>query len=154
MVASNYLMDTHGVLQIGPATEKQFGRAHYKDLLASFSGTQLLLGRCGSTEVGYIDPTMFAGDKPPRQLLLAGKSWRITEVEWRRQTVWLEPTREGGTARWTGSGRTLSREIAQGILRALRQSASERTVISKRTRIELEQVSQNLPDGAKTEPCL
>lgn len=148
MVACSYLMDTHGVLQIGPATEKQFGRAHYKDLLASFSGTQLLLGRYGSAEVGYIDPTMLAGDKPPHLLLLAGKSWRITEVDWKRQTVWLEPTKEGGTARWTGSGRTVSREIAQGILRALRQGASEHTVISKRARIELEQVCQDLPDAA------
>ena len=37
-------MDTDGVLQIGPTTEKQFGRAHYKGLLASFSGAQLLSG--------------------------------------------------------------------------------------------------------------
>ncbi|ABM39559.1 DEAD/DEAH box helicase [Polaromonas naphthalenivorans] len=146
MVASSYLMDTHGVLQIGPATEKQFGRAHYKDLLASFSGTQLLLGRCGSAEVGYIDPTMLAGDKPVRLILLAGKSWRITEIDWKRQTVWLEPAKEGGTARWNGSGRTLSREIAQGILRALRQGAGEHTVISKRARLEIEQVTQDLPE--------
>ncbi|MEP6587320.1 MAG: DEAD/DEAH box helicase [Polaromonas sp.] len=146
MVASSYLLDTHGVLQIGPATEKQFGRAHYKDLLASFSGTQLLLGRCGGAEVGYIDPTMLAGDKPVRLILLAGKSWRITDIDWKRQTVWLEPAKEGGTARWTGSGRTLSREIAQGILRALRQGPGEHAVISKRARLELEQLTQDLPD--------
>lgn len=146
MVASSHLMDTQGVLQIGPATEKQFGRAHFKDLLASFSGTQLLLGRCGGAEVGYIDPTMLAGDKPPRLLLLAGKSWRITDIDWKRQTVWLEPAKEGGTARWTGSGRTLSREIAQGILRALRQGAGEHTVISKRARLEIEQAIEDLPE--------
>ena len=153
MVATSYLLDTYGVLQIGPATEKQFGRAHYKDLLASFSGTQLLLGRCGSAEVGYIDPTMLAGDKPPRLLLLAGKSWRITEVDWKRQTVWLEPAKEGGTARWTGSGRTLSREIAQGILHALRQGAGEHTVISKRALLEIEQVIEDLPE-TESDPAL
>jgi ATP-dependent Lhr-like helicase len=146
MVDASFLMDTHGVLQIGPTTEKQFGRAHYKDLLASFSGTQLLLGRCGGAEVGYIDPTMLAGDKAPGLILLAGKSWRITEIDWKRQTVWLEPAKEGGTVRWTGSGRTLSRDIAQGILHALRQGAGEHTVISKRARLELEQVTQDLPD--------
>jgi ATP-dependent Lhr-like helicase len=43
MVASGYLMDADGLLQIGPITETQFGRARYKDLLASFSGAQLLL---------------------------------------------------------------------------------------------------------------
>jgi ATP-dependent Lhr-like helicase len=146
MVDSNYLMDTHGVLQIGPTTEKQFGRAHYKDLLASFSGTQLLLGRFGGVEVGYIDPTMLTGDKPNRLILLAGKSWRITEIDWKRQTVWLAPTKEGGTARWSGSARTLSREIAQGILRALRQGAGEHTVISKRARLEITQIIEDLPE--------
>ncbi|MBH2042932.1 MAG: DEAD/DEAH box helicase [Comamonadaceae bacterium] len=153
MVASSFLMDTHGVLQIGPATEKQFGRVHYKDLLASFSGSQLMLGRCGGAEVGYIDPTMLAGDKAPGLILLAGKSWRITEVDWKRQTVWLEPAKEGGTARWTGSGRTLSREIAQGILHALRQGAGEHTVISKRALLEIEQVIEDLPE-TESDPAL
>lgn len=147
MVDSGYLMDTDGVLQIGPTTEKQFGRAHYKDLLASFSGAQLLLGRFGSVEVGYIDPTVLTGKKEDRLILLAGKSWRITEVDWKRQTVWLEPTKEGGKARWTGSGRTLSREIAQGILRALRQGTGEHTVISKRARIEIDQIIEDVPDA-------
>lgn len=146
MVDAGYLMDTDGVLQTGPATEKQFGRAHYKDLLASFSGAQLLLGRFGSMEVGYIDPTMLTGEKQDRLILLAGKSWRITDVDWKRQTVWLEPVKEGGKARWTGSGRTLSREIAQGILRALRVGTGEHTVISKRARVEIEQILEDVPD--------
>ena len=91
MVDLGYLMDVDGVLQISPMTEKQFGRAHYKDLLASFSGAQLLLGRFGAMEVGYIDPTMLTGEKQDRLILLAGKSWRITDVDWKRRTVWLEP---------------------------------------------------------------
>lgn len=146
MVNSGYLMNVDGVLQIGPMTEKQFGRAHYKDLLASFSGAQLLLGRCGAMEVGYIDPTMLTGEKQDRLILLAGKSWRITEVDWKRRTVWLEPAKEGGKARWTGTGRTLSREIAQGILRALRQGTQGPTVISKRASLQIEQILEEVPD--------
>lgn len=146
MVDTGYLMDTDGMLQIGPMTEKQFGRAHYKDLLASFSGAQLLLGRFGSVEVGYIDPTMLTGERQDRLILLAGKSWRITDVDWKRKTVWLEPAKEGGKARWTGSGRTLSREIAQGIFRALREGTGEHAVISKRAHLEIDQVIEDLPD--------
>lgn len=146
MVQSGYLDEADGLLQIGPMTEKQFGRAHYKDLLASFSGAQLLLGRFGSVEVGYIDPTMLTGEKMDRLILLAGKSWRITDVDWKRKTVWLEPAKEGGKARWTGSGRTLSREIAQGIFRALREGTGEHAVISKRARLEIDQVVEDLPD--------
>lgn len=146
MVALGFLMDVDGVLQIGPMTEKQFGRAHYKDLLASFTGAQLLLGRFGNVEVGYIDPTMLTGDKEGRLILLSGKSWRITDVDWKKRVVWLEPVKEGGKARWTGSGRTLSREIAQGILRGLHQGAGEHTIISKRARAQIGQIIEDVPD--------
>ena len=146
MLVLGYLMDVDEVLQIGPMTEKQFGQAHYKDLLASFTGIQLLLGRCGNVEVGYIDPTMLTGDKLGRLILLSGKSWRITDVDWKKRVVWLEPVKEGGKARWTGSGRTLSREIAQGILRGLHQGAGEQTIISKRARAQIELVMEEVPD--------
>ena len=146
IVQTGYLTDTDGVLQIGPMTEKQFGRSHYKDLLASFSGAQLLLGRFGNMEVGYIDPTMLTGEKQDRLILLAGKSWRITEVDWKRRTVWLKPAKEGGKARWKGTGRTLSREIAQGILRALREGTQGPTVISKRASLQIEQILEEVPD--------
>jgi len=147
MLALGFLMDLDGVLQIGPMTEKQFGRAHYKALLASFTGAELLLGRFGSAEVGYIDPTMLTGDKEGRLILLSGKSWRITDVDWNKRLVWLEPAREGGKARWTGSGRTLSREIAQGILRGLQQGVGAHTVISRRARGQIEQIMEDVPDA-------
>jgi ATP-dependent Lhr-like helicase len=89
---------------------------------------------------------MLTGDKEGRLLLLSGKSWRITDVDWKKRVVWLEPVKEGGKARWTGSGRTLSREIAQGILRGLHQGAGEHTVISKRARAQTEQIVEDVPD--------
>ncbi len=146
MVALGYLMDVDGVLQIGPMTEKQFGRAHYKDLLASFTGAQLLLGRFGNVEVGYIDPTMLTGEKQDRLILLSGKSWRISDVDWKKRVVWLKPVKEGGKARWTGSGRTLSHEIAQGILRGLHQGAGEQAIISRRTRAQIDLIMEEVPD--------
>ena len=145
MLRAGYLLDLAGVLQIGPMTEKQFGRAHYKDLLASFTGAQLLLGRFGSIEVGYIDPTMLTGDKPCRLVLLSGKSWRINDVDWKKRVVWLEPASEGGKARWIGSGRSLSLEITQGILRGLHQGVGAPTVISKRAQAQLEQIMEEIP---------
>lgn len=152
MAQLGFLLETDGVLQIGPATEKQYGRAHYKDLLASFSGAQLLLGRFGSVEVGFIDPMMLAGDKENRLILLAGKSWRIIDVDWKRQTVWLEPAKEGGKARWTGSGRTLSREIAQGIFRALHEDegVGKHAAISKRAQLEIDEIGEFIPETCST----
>jgi ATP-dependent Lhr-like helicase len=88
---------------------------------------------------------MLTGEKQDRLILLAGKSWRITDVDWKRRTVWLEPAKEGGKARWTGTGRTLSREIAQGILRALREGTQGPTVISKRAGLQIEQIIEEVP---------
>jgi ATP-dependent Lhr-like helicase len=151
MVGLGFLIKTKGLLQIGPTTEKIYGRAHYRDLLASFTGAQLLLGRYGKVEVGFIDPTMLTGDKQNRLILLAGKSWLIVDVDWKRQTVWLEPAKEGGKARWTGSGRNLSRAMAQAIMRAVHDGAGEHTIISKRARVQLDQIAKFIPDlGADT----
>jgi hypothetical protein len=47
--------------------------------------------------------------------LLARRSWRVTQVEWSKRIVWLEPAHESGKARWMGGARSLSREVCQGI---------------------------------------
>jgi ATP-dependent Lhr-like helicase len=146
MVEIGFLMKTQGCLQIGPTTEKIYGRAHYRDLLASFTGAQLLLGRYGKVEVGFIDPMMLTGDKPDRLILLAGKSWLVVDVDWKRQTVWLEPAKEGGKARWTGGGRNLSRTMAHAMMRALHDGVGQHTVISKRARMQLEEIEKFVPD--------
>jgi ATP-dependent Lhr-like helicase len=145
MTATGFLTQTEGLLEIGPETEKEYGRAHYRDLLASFSGAQLLLGRFGKVEIGYIDPMVLAGEKQNRLILLAGKSWRVVEVEWKRQTVWLEQAKEGGKARWTGSGRSLSRDVAQAIGRAVHGGPGDYTVMSKRAHAEIERMREFLP---------
>lgn len=147
MVQQGFLIESEGVLQIGPTTETNYGRAHYMDLLASFSGAQLLLGRFGTLEVGFIDPMMLVSEKEIKLVLLAGRSWHITDVDWKRQMVWLEPAKEGGTARWTGTGRTLSRDIAQSIFHALHEDSGKHTVISKRARAEIGEIVEFMPEA-------
>ena len=137
MVRQGYLDMDEGLVRVGPNTEREFGRGHYRDLLASFSGAQLLTGRCGSAEVGFIDPTVLTGEEPLRLLLLAGRSWLVKEIEWSKKIVWLEPAKEGGKARWMGSARSLSREVCQGIRAALVGDASTVVHLSQRAKIEL-----------------
>lgn len=151
MVQRGYLAVNEGLVSIGPQTEREFGRSHYRDLLASFSGSQLLTGRYGSAEVGYIDPTVLTGDEPRRLLLLAGKSWLVKEIEWGKKVVWLEPAKEGGKARWTGGTRSLSREVCQGIRAALVDGAPDIVHLSQRAKIELVVSQENValsPDAS------
>lgn len=144
MIQQGYLDMDKGLVRIGPETEREFGRSHYRDLLASFSGAQLLTGRCGSAEVGYIDPTMLTGDEPQRLLLLAGRSWLVKEIEWSKKVVWLEPAKEGGKARWTGGARSLSRDICQGIRAALVDGTPTVTHLSQRAKVELTALKEEL----------
>lgn len=144
MIQQGYLDTDNGLIRVGPETEREFGRGHYCDLLASFSGAQLLTGRCGSAEVGYIDPTALTGEDPQRLLLLAGRSWLVKEIEWAKKVVWLEPAKEGGKARWMGGARSLSREVCQGIRAALVGSEPTVAYLSQRGRVELASLREEL----------
>lgn len=144
LVRQGYLDMDEALVRIGPKTEREFGGGHYRDLLASFSGAQLLTGRCGSAEVGFIDPTALAGEDPQRLLLLAGRSWLVKEIEWVKKVVWLEPAKEGGKARWMGGARSLSREVCQGIRAALVGTAPTAAYLSQRGRVELAALREEL----------
>ena len=137
MVKIEYLDRSDGVVRVGPRMEREFGRGHYRDLLASFSGSMLLTGKHGSAEVGYIDPTVLTGEQENRLILLAGRSWRVTGIEWSKKTVWLEPAKEGGKARWMGGARSLSREVCQGIRVVLAEGTFASLTLSQRAKAAL-----------------
>ncbi len=151
LVDREFLSTFEGVSRVGPETERMYARGHYRDLLASFSGSMLLTGRHGSSEVGYIDPTVLTGEKGNRLLLLAGRSWRVTEVDWSRQIVWLEPAREGGKARWMGGARSLGRDVCQAIRMVLATGAPPAVTLSKRAQAALSELVEELPMSLGTD---
>lgn len=138
LVKIEYLDQCEAVASVGPRLVREFGRGHYRDLLASFSGSMLLTGKHGAAEIGYIDPTVLMGEKDNRLILLAGKSWRVTGIEWSKKTVWLEPAKEGGKARWMGGSRSLSREVCQGIRTVLAHGAPQLVTLSQRAKSALQ----------------
>ncbi len=146
MALQQFLDRSEGVVRVGPQTERNYARGHYRDLLASFSGSQLLTGRHGAAEVGYIDPTVLTGERDERLLLLAGKSWRVTDVDWSKRIVWLEPAAEGGKARWMGGARSLGREVCQGIRSVLARGAPPSIVkLSRRAQGALQTLAEQIP---------
>lgn len=145
LVTKKFLDRSEGVVRVGAETERIYARGHYRDLLASFSGSMLLTGRHGSSEVGYIDPTVLTGEKDNRLLLLAGRSWRVTEVDWSKRIVWLEPAQEGGKARWMGGARSLSRDVCQAIRMVIAKGAPQIVTLSKRAQTALGILTEELP---------
>ncbi|MEV6965206.1 DEAD/DEAH box helicase [Hamadaea sp. NPDC051192] len=100
-----YLDDDQGMLFIGPAAELRFGRRHFMDMTAVFTGPPEFTVLTGRTELGRIDPSLLTDRvQGPRRLLLGGRSWTVTYVDWRRRRCFVEPADSGGRARWTALG--------------------------------------------------
>lgn len=165
MVRRQFFDRTEGVVRVGPQTEQNYARGHYRDLLASFSGSPLLSGRHGAAEVGYIDPTVLTGersrpdrraardgpggreDPDARLLLLAGRSWRVIDVDWSKRIVWLEPVSSGGKARWMGGARSVGRDVCQGIRSVLTNGISPIVTLSRRAQAALQVLADEIPVG-------
>lgn len=135
-----------GLVQVGPKTQAAYERSHYLDLLVTFTGPDLLVGKYGATEVGYLDPAVLMV-KPgePLRLLLGGRSWTAREVDWKRRIVWLEPALQGGKARWMGSGRGMSAEVATAVRELLLEGHAGVARLSKRAAAALEELRDVMP---------
>ncbi|MET7970522.1 DEAD/DEAH box helicase [Micromonospora sp. NPDC005305] len=119
LVEHGYLDQDGGMLFIGPAAELRFGRRHFMELTAVFTGPPEFTVLAGRNELGRIDPSLLTeevcGD---RRLLLGGRSWRVTYIDWRRRRCFVEPADTGGRARWLGTGWA---GLTFAIARALRE---------------------------------
>ncbi len=152
LVCEDYLAQADGVLQIGLRSEREFGGGHYRDLLATFSGADLLLGRWGIQEIGFIDPAALPSTGENRRVLLGGRSWKVTAIDYGRRLATLEPSSERGTARWLGGSASMTRELAQSIREALRDGANSSVKVSKRAEALLETLRDELPTAGNPYP--
>ncbi|MGC5289783.1 DEAD/DEAH box helicase [Micromonospora sp. DT231] len=124
LLDQGYLDSDGGLLFIGPEAERRFGRRHFMDMTAVFTGPPEFTVLHGRTELGRVDPTLLTEKVPgERRLLLGGRPWRVTYVDWRRRRCFVESADGGGRARWTvsgwiGSGHALTRAMRDVLLGA------------------------------------
>ncbi len=121
LVDNGYLETDQGMLFIGPAAELRFGRRNFMDMTAVFTGPPEFTVLTGRTELGRIDPSLLTEEvKGERRLLLGGRSWAVTYIDWRRRRCFVEPAAGGGRARWTNLGLAgLSFELARSMRNVL-----------------------------------
>ncbi|GAA1011408.1 ATP-dependent helicase [Acrocarpospora pleiomorpha] len=105
MVDEGFLDEDGGMLFIGPEAERRFGHRHFIELTASFTAPPQFTVLAGRQEIGRTDPTVLTEERAgPRVLLLGGRSWRVTFIDWARRRAFVEPADGGGVAKWTSGG--------------------------------------------------
>ena len=121
LVASGILFDDgYGILSMGPGGEKSYGYRHFLDLTSAFTSNPLFVVRHGWNEIGYLDPiSLLTHDRHFATVLLAGRSWRVTAIDWDRHFAWVEPVEADGRSRWLGEGRPLSAPLCDAIRNVL-----------------------------------
>ena len=141
MVTKGILFVSSGLASMGPEGEKLFGRGHFLDLLSAFASPMVLAARHGATELGYVDPMAVQQQRDgPTVLLLGGRSWKVTAVDWSKRTVLVEPTDDRGKSRWLGTSRWLGFEVCQAMRRVLLHEGDAELGLSKRGTQQLDEV--------------
>jgi len=104
LVSQGFLNSEDGMLFIGPEAEAKFGRRHFMDLMATFTAPPEFTVLHGRLEIGRTDPVLLTDRVDgPRLLLLGGRSWKVTWIDWKRRRAHVEPAEGGGRARWLSS---------------------------------------------------
>ncbi|WP_334662752.1 DEAD/DEAH box helicase [Streptomyces cyaneofuscatus] len=113
LVEEGYLDQDGGLLFIGPEAERRYGHRHFMNLTAMFTAPPEFTVLNGRNEIGRTDPDLLTEEiEGPRKLLLAGRNWLVTYIDWTRKRCFVEPADEGGRARWSGFGGERIRSFA------------------------------------------
>ena len=114
------LFEEAGILSMGREGERAYGHRHYMDLLSVFTAPPLFTVLYGRQELGFVDELSFLTKRDePTVLLLGGRPWRITHIDWPRRIAHVEAADADGRSRWSGRGQELSFRLAQAIKRIL-----------------------------------
>ena len=77
-------------------------------------------------------------------LSLAGRSWKVTDVDWRARVVAVTSYESGGRSRWLGSSRIVSETICRTMERIV-AGAEPACQLSQRAQAALSDIRLRLP---------
>ena len=121
MLENGLFAEDEGVLWFGRKGEEEFGRKNFMELLSVFQSPPLFSVKHGRIDLGEVHESSFlirTGERPV--LLLGGRNWVATSIDWSSRVAYVEPTEMQGKSRWMGSGQPLSFRYCQAIGTVLR----------------------------------
>ncbi len=137
-----FLASDGDLLFIGDEAERRFGRRQFMDLTAVFTAEPELKVLLGRRELGSMSPLALTTKRNPGErttLLLAGRSWVVTAVDWRRRIVNVAEDERGGRSLWQGGGASLGFELAQA-MKATLLGVDPPVEVSRRSQAALERI--------------
>jgi len=121
LLETHILAEDQGVMGFGAAGEKTFGYRNFMELCSVFTSPPLVAVMHGQEQVGSVHESSFLGNSAdePCILLLGGRSWTVTQIDWVRKVAQVVPVEAPGRSRWLGSGPPLSQAMCQAIQHVL-----------------------------------
>ncbi len=148
LLAEGWLFADGGTLSMGPLGEKTFGRRHFLELTSAFTAAPVLSVRQGRTEIGQLPDiaiqSAFQVRSGPPAFLLAGRSWVIRDVDWRRRVVQVEPFDGLAKVRFPGGPVPLAYELCQAMADVL-AGTDPPVTLTRRAVDALGEVRSDLP---------
>ncbi|OBF38946.1 ATP-dependent helicase [Mycolicibacterium peregrinum] len=141
LLDNGFLESDSGSVFIGVEAEKHFGRRHFMELLAVFTASPQFTVFAGRAEIGSVETSVLTDEvEGDRVLLLAGRSWKVTHIDWKRRHVFVEQTDLPGRARWMSIPDGVSYAITRGMRDVLLGDNSPGVQLTRRAREALEDI--------------
>jgi len=115
LLAAGYLYSSEGLLILGEAGEKRFGRQNFLELYSVFETPKdMRVVTLDKQEVGTLQ-TWFvqALHDPQFVFVLAGRRWQTVDVDLQEGLIIVAPASRGQIPRWLGGTVLLSRKVAE-----------------------------------------
>lgn len=145
LIEAGLLASDQGILFMGREGEATFGRRHFLELISAFTSPPMFQVLVGRRVLGQIPVlTLMVEREDDHRILLAGQSWQILHVDWRRNVVQVEPSQRRGRARWFSEGQPLSAELCEAMREVLAGTDLGDVEISRRGGTKTEELRDEL----------
>jgi ATP-dependent Lhr-like helicase len=152
LVAEGFFEPDGPFFLIGPEAERRFGRRYFSDLTAVFTAPPEFLVLAGRNEIGTIGTDVLTDETDgARVLLLGGRSWKVTHIDWERRRCFVDPVESGGQAKWSGISGGLSFDITRGMRDVVLGQNPQGVVFTERATNVLDALRQTYGDNVDPE---
>ena len=117
LLASQILYSDGTRLSFGDAGQDLYGRRHFLELISVFTSDHVFKIMHGQRELGTVDQITFLRHRreDPLVLSLGGKSWVVSNIEWRKRLAFVTPTDALGKSQWQGGNLAMSWNLSRSV---------------------------------------